>query len=216
MNELWAYGNGLRKAKGLNELGMSDYLRSPSTVEFLLAVEKRYGAMGLAKSGESPDYPKSNLTIDYNRKTGLAKIAGGELSILKTKRGKYGGTWCHLQVLVHAAGKLDADFMVEIIDVFINNKILEWRDISGDEFKALNKTIDSHLPGREGKKSNTGIYINIAKMLNLKILGEKGNWNDASSDQLNLRGNLEGKLISYLEMGFIKDWEHLKEVINKL
>ena len=115
LNALWAYGNGLRKAKGLSELRLDNYLSSPDTIEFLLAVEKRYGT-GYSKSLESSELeipidtgdsnlsPKHSLTIEYDRKTGHAKVVGGELSIIKTKRGKYGGTWAHLQVLTHAAG----------------------------------------------------------------------------------------------------------------
>ena len=145
LNTLWSYSNGLRKAKGLNELQLDNYLRSPGTIEFLLAVEKRYGT-GISKcvestyleepmnTGDSDLSTKQSLTIEYDRKTGYAKIIGGKLSIIKTKRGKYGGTWAHLQVLTHAAGKLNADFLVEIIHVFLNDKILGWRDIGGDNY----------------------------------------------------------------------------------
>jgi len=191
LNALWAYGNGLRKAKGLSELRLDNYLSSPDTIEFLLAVEKRYGT-GYSKSLESRELeipidtgdsnlsPKQSLTIEYDRKTGHAKIIGGELSIIKTKRGKYGGTWAHLQVLTHAAGKLNADFLVEIIHVFLNDKILGWRDIGGDNYISLNIAIDKFLPGREAKSSNMGIYINTAKLLKAKILGDEGNWNNAT------------------------------------
>jgi len=227
LNALWAYGNGLRKAKGLKELDMKDYLRSPDTIEFLLAVEKRYGT-GISKCGDSPQLeypidtdssellPKQDLTIEYDRKTGRAKIIGGELSIIKTKRGKYGGTWAHLQVLTHAAGKLSADFLVEIIHVFLNDKILGWRDIGGDNYISLNIAIDNFLPGREATNSNMGIYINTAKLLKAKILGDDGKWNSATPIQLTKRAKFEEKLISFLEMGFIRDWTHFKEVIHKL
>ncbi|MCK5718541.1 MAG: KilA-N domain-containing protein [Thiomargarita sp.] len=227
LNALWAYGNRLRKAKGLSELDMKDYLRSPDTIEFLLAVEKRYGT-GISKCGDSPQLensidtadsdlsPKQNLTIEYDRKTGRAKIIGGKLSIIKTKRGKYGGTWAHLQVLTHAAGKLSADFLVEIIHVFLNDKILGWRDIGGDNYISLNIAIDNFLPGREATNSNMGIYINTAKLLKAKILGNGGNWNSSTPVQLTKRAKFEEKLISFLEMSFIRDWVHFKEVIHKL
>ncbi len=213
--------------KGLSELQLDNYLRSPETLEFLLAVEKRYGT-GISKYVDSTelensintdDYellPKQGLTIEYDRKTGRAKIIGGELSIIKTKRGKYGGTWAHLQVLTHAAGKLSADFLVEIIHVFLNDKILGWRDIGGDNYISLNIAIDKFLPGREATNSNMGIYINTAKLLKAKILGDDGKWNSATPIQLTKRAKFEEKLISFLEMGFIRDWVHFKEVIHKL
>jgi len=227
LNALWAYGNGLRKAKGLNELQLDNYLRSPDTIEFLLAVEKRYGT-GISKcvestylgepmnTGDSDLSPKQGLTIEYNKKTGYAKVVGGELSIIKTKRGKYGGTWAHLQVLTHAAGKLNADFLVEIIHVFLNDKILGWRDIGGDNYISLNIAIDKFLPGREAKSSNMGIYINTAKLLKAKILGDEGNWNNATPVQLTKRAKFEEKLITLLEMDVVRDWEHFKELIHRL
>ena len=227
LNALWAYGNGLRKAKGLNELDMRNYLRSPDTIEFLLAVEKRYG-MGISKCVESTQLenpintdssellPKQDLTIEYDRKTGYAKVIGGELSIIKTKRGKYGGTWAHLQVLTHAAGKLSADFLVEIIHVFLNDKILGWRDIGGDNYISLNIAIDKFLPGREATNSNMGIYINTAKLLKAKILGDDGKWNSATPIQLTKRAKFEEKLIGFLEMNLVRDWNHLKELIHRL
>ena len=61
-----------------------------------------------------------------------------------------------------------------------------------------------------------GIYINTAKLLKAKILGDNGNWNSATPIQLTKRAKFEEKLISFLEMGFIRDWMHFKEVINKL
>jgi len=167
-------------------------------------------------TGDSDLPPKQELTIEYNRETGLAKVVGGELSIIKTKRGKYGGTWAHLQVLTHAAGKLSADFLVEIIHVFLNDKILGWRDIGGDNYISLNIAIDKFLPGREAKNSNMGIYINTAKLLKAKILGDEGNWNNATPIQLTKRAKFEEKLIGFLEMNLVRDWNHLKELIHRL
>jgi hypothetical protein len=212
---------------GLSELRLDNYLSSPDTIEFLLAVEKRYGT-GYSKYLESRELenpintddsdllPQQSLTIEYDRKTGHAKIIGGELSIIKTKRGKYGGTWAHLQVLTHAAGKLNADFLVEIIHVFLNEKILGWRDIGGDNYISLNIAIDKFLPGREATNSNMGIYINTAKLLKAKILGDDGNWNSATPIQLTKRAKFEEKLITLLEMDVVRDWKHFKELIHKL
>jgi len=206
---------------------MRHYLRSPDTIEFLVAVEKRYGT-GISKCADSAQLEnptntdssepltKQDLTIEYNRKTGLAKVVGGELSIIKTKRGKYGGTWAHLQVLTHAAGKLSADFLVEIIHVFLNDKILGWRDIGGDNYISLNIAIDNFLPGREATNSNMGIYINTAKLLKAKILGDDGKWNTATPVQLTKRAKFEEKLIGFLEMNLVRDWNHLKELIHRL
>jgi hypothetical protein len=61
-------------------------------------------------------------------------------------------TYAPIDLLFFAGKKISTEFHFEVIDAFINNKILEWRDVSGDEFKALNIAIDNYLPNREEKR----------------------------------------------------------------
>ena len=61
-----------------------------------------------------------------------------------------------------------------------------------------------------------GIYINTAKLLKAKILGDDGKWNSATPIQLTKRAKFEEKLITLLEMDVVRDWNHLKELIHKL
>ena len=139
----------------------------------------------------------------------------GKPCIEVTGRGKNGRTWASIHMMIYAAEYLSTEFHFEVIDAFINNKILEWRDVSGDEFKALNIAIDNYLPNRE-EKSNKGIYINVARMLLKKVNPELSSWNDASADELRDRASIENKLVTTLKLGLIKDWEHMKEIIEKI
>ena len=124
-------------------------------------------------------------------------------------------TYAPIDLLFFAGKKISTEFHFEVIDAFINNKILEWRDVSGDEFKALNIAIDNYLPNRE-EKSNKGIYINVARMLLKKVNPALSSWNDASADELRDRATIENKLVTTLQLGLIKDWEHMKEIIEKI
>lgn len=124
-------------------------------------------------------------------------------------------TYAPVDLLFFAGKKISTEFHLEVIDAFINNKILEWRDVSGNEFKALNIAIDNYLPYREGK-SNKGIYINTARMLLSKVNPNITTWNDASADELRERASIENKLVTTLQLGLIKDWEHMKEIIEKI
>ena len=56
---------------------------------------------------------------------------------------------------------------LEMIDIFLESKILEWRDIGGDNYVLLNKAIDT-LPDRVDK-NNWGIYIEIARFFREKL-----------------------------------------------
>ena len=130
-------------------------------------------------------------------------------------RGNTKGTFAHLSVLIYAAEYLSPLFHAMVIKEFINNKLLEFRDEPGDNFKMLNIAIDQYLPGREGK-DNKGVYIQTAVAVKEKINPDGGTWNTANACQLRQRAKLEEKLFDALRMGFIRDWPHFKEAIAKL
>jgi hypothetical protein len=47
--------------------------------------------------------------------------------------------------------------------------------------------------------------------------GKKANrWNAATAYQLSARTDAEKMLTNYVQMGFVRDWEHLKELIGKV
>ena len=164
------------------------------------------------KAAVLSQFLESGRTIDF---ASVIQDVHGIKAYEVAGRGATGGTWACLQMMIFAAEYLSPRFHLEVIDAFINNKILEWRDVSGDEFKALNIAIDNYLPGRDGK-SNKGIYINTAKMLLEKVNPSIRTWNDASADELRERATIENKLVTTLQLGLIKDWEHMKEIIEKI
>ena len=135
--------------------------------------------------------------------------------VVKTGRGKSARLEASLHLIIYAAEYLSTEFHFEVIDTFINHKILTWRDDSGDEFVNLNAAIDTHLPKQVGH-DNKGVFIHVAKLLKGRVSPDGDSWNTASADQLRDRYELERKLVSALQMGFIRDWEHLKEVIPKI
>jgi hypothetical protein len=207
LNALWDYGNGLRALKGLAPLDQKDWLRSQQTRELLLALNRKFNS-------ENVMGQLAPLEIDNFGRTKISDITKNN-PFIRTKRGTGGGTWVHLYLLLDAAAWLDADFKLELYDTFINNKILQWREDGGDEFINLNIAIDAYLPEREGK-DNTGIFIQVAKQLKAKILSPDDTWNTASFPQLEKRAKLEKDLCNYLRLGMIRNYEHLKEVIEKI
>lgn len=206
LNALWDYGNGLRATKGLTPLQMKDWLMSTQTRELVEALGRKYS---------EPNSGISTITkVDPRGRSSLVDLTKNT-SFIKTKRGTGGGTWVHLYLMLDAAAWLDADFKLQLYDTFINNKILQWREDSGDEFINLNIAIDAYLPEREGKE-NTGIFIQVAKQLKAKILNGEEVWNTATFSQLEKRAKIEKDLCNFLKLGMIKNYEHLKEVIAKL
>jgi hypothetical protein len=124
----------------------------------------------------------------------------------------------HLTIAVYVAEQMSPDFHYQAIKTFLEGKLLEFRELGGTEFKNLNAAIDLYLPGRSGK-DNKGVYIQIAKGIRTKLMGagaEAGCWDSATVAQIHTRYSVEGKLIDYMRQGFVRDYDHLKEIIAKL
>ncbi|EJF06615.1 hypothetical protein ThvES_00013020 [Thiovulum sp. ES] len=104
-----------------------------------------------------------------------------------------------------------------MIDVFINQKILFWRDIGGDSFKEFNKLVDT-LPDRK-EKNNTGIYIQVSLAIRrkLSILSTKG-YNEKEHDTLVQENSAEWlKTLGFaINVGWIKSFDELKNAFDKL
>jgi hypothetical protein len=170
-------------------------------------------------NGKAP----ANLTLFCSSKTtkefidSVAKRLGvDKSSLIFTKgRGKSSRVVANIFIIIYAAEYLSPDFHVEVIDTFINTRLLTWRDESGDNFKALNEEIKVAAEGLLGKPAHQGHFITLAKIVNSRI-GDKIDWNTASSEQLQERSRIETGLSTSIRMGFIKDWEHLKQVAAEI
>ena len=142
--------------------------------------------------------------------------------ITKTGRGKSSRTEANLHLLIYAAEYLSTRFHYQVIDTFITGRLLQLRNDGGDEFGMLNRAIDRYLPGREGKASNHGCYINIAKVIrrrcNLVKPENDETWNQsiANKDAQLARYEMQHKLVNLLELGLVRDWEHLKDLVERV
>lgn len=201
LTDVWKIGNAYRTKRGLPELDLNNWLRSPETLEYVRVVEQDLNV----KCVDS-----TPLEI---RKSALVKNLTSPL--ITTKRGKGGGTWAHLYILLDAAARLDPNFKHQMYKTFVEGRILQWREDGGDEFINLNIAIDAYLPERDGK-DNTGIFIQVAKQLKAKILNPEDTWNTASFPQLEKRAKLEKDLCNYLRLGMVRNYDHLKELIAKI
>lgn len=138
--------------------------------------------------------------------------------ICKEGRGKNTKTFVHVSVALLAAESMSPRFHANVHRTFIEGKLLEFRERGGTEFKNLNAAIDQYLPDRQGKE-NKGVFIQIAKLVRSRILGEGAkteDWNSATVAQTNLRYEWENKMVDMLRLGVVRDYEHMKELVGKL
>ena len=185
-------GNAIRLAKGKSAANMGRVLESQDVQEFVLALVKKYG-------GTPQDY---------------IKVVG---------RGSAARRLVCIQLAVKLAMKLDSDFELEVIDEFIGGRLHHFRLEGGEQFKHLNAAIDTCLPDRKGK-DNKGCYIQCAKRIRERCAIEPTSdtnvqtWNQETANSVaqQQRYEIERKLTDLLRLGLVRDWEHLKELIDKV
>jgi len=124
-----------------------------------------------------------------------------------------------LELAIRIAIDMSPHFAKEVIQIFIEHKILHLRDISGDNYIELNAMLALKAEEVLGKPAHKGHYINIAKKIKERVskeLGEVDNWNVATSAQLAERTRIEEALTTMLKAGVVHDWDHLKELVDKV
>ena len=189
LTDLFNIGNKMRVLENKSAANMTHFIKAHATQEFIRVICEEQGCQ--------PDEV-----------------------IKQTGRGKASRTEANLHLLIYAAEYLSTRFHYQVIDTFIVGKLLQLRDDGGDEFKLLNTAIDRYLPGRDGK-DNRGCYINIAKIIrsrcNLVKPENVPTWNQPEADSLaqTKRYDLQHKLVSLLELGVVRDWDHLKDLARR-
>lgn len=136
---------------------------------------------------------------------------------LITKTGKGGYIRAHLRILIDASMYLDPYFKDDVIKTFVDGKLLQTRDLSGDNFIELNAQVALSAQDVLGKPSHTGHYIQLAKIIKSRSLPDQNlGWNCANSEQLHERTRIEMLLSEFLKNNLVRDWEHLKELAAKV
>lgn len=224
LNQFWDCGNSYRIKKGLPPKHLDNWLRSVELWEYIEVLERELLFKNPLESTsskyvESTDYKP----IDFKEeiipkiKGQMAESVAKHTNLIRTKRGRSGGTWAHLYILIDAATFLDPEFRFQVYQTFVEGKLLHWRDESGDCYKPFNMAIAS-LPDRVGK-DNKWLFVTaanlIAERIGVESVEEGNRWNYANGHQLAERAYLEKMLTRLIQIGGVRDWSHLKELIAK-
>ena len=113
LTQLWAIGNGYRKAKGLKERKLEHYLTMPETLELVRAIEMDMG-----------------IDVNHNKTTKKGRVDTIKSPLVITKRGRYGCTFAHVEILMDAAKRLDLkeirQQLSELFDIPIHDFSVEY------------------------------------------------------------------------------------------
>ncbi|HHB92119.1 MAG TPA: DNA-binding protein [Thioploca sp.] len=211
LNDVLAIGNSYRRNRRLKEITIEEYLRRNETWEFIQEVEAKYG--------KNTSWEFHSLEKDSKNRVIYSKYIK-QFSVIKSQRGgkpENRGVWANLQIMLDLAIYLSPTLRLEMIDIFIESRILEWRDIGGDNYVLLNKAIDT-LPDRIGK-NNFVIHIEIAKLFRekLDLIDTKGyNAKEHTAMIQEKRATWEDRLIYSIEIGFITSFKQLKNIFKSI
>jgi hypothetical protein len=131
----------------------NEWLRLPSTDDYIHALERKYGKIPHLKPGTATGY-------------------------VKTKRGNNGGTWLHPKLAVRFAQWLDVDFAVwcdEQIDGLLRGKHphYDWKRMRHEatsSFKVMNQIL-AMTRERLGKTCAAHHFSNEARLINWALTG---------------------------------------------
>ena len=196
LKQVWEIGNSYRRNRNLPAKDMKSWLRSKDLGEYVEALER--SILGASEIDLTTNAAGTTIS--------LAK----QSELMQTRRGVNGGTWAHLYILLEAATYLDPDFKVQVYRTFVEGKLLQHRDESGDAYKAMNIAMDIAFP-EQNEKARVARYITLANTIAdyLDVPKGKGRWNKASYEQLEKRTKIEESLTIILRNGFARDFQQI-------
>jgi len=181
----------------------------------VFAIGNKHRVLANKSPANITHFCNSNSTQEFLESVAKRLNVDKSALLFTTGRGKNSRVMANIFLIIYAAEHLSPDFHVEVIDTFINSKLLSWRDDSGDHFKGLNDEIRIVAEGLLGKPAHKGHFITIAKIVNARI-GDKLDWNTATAEQLKERDRIEAGLCTVIKLGLVKDWEHLKQIAAEI
>jgi len=150
---------------------------------------------------------------DILKRQSIQEFISLDNEMLKVGKGR-AKTYFHLELALRIAIELSPQFAKEVIETFINKKLTHLRDLGGDKYIELNDAVTAYAESILGKPAHKGHYITIAKLIK-KRLGVE-DWNTAKPEQHAERMRIEQTIVSMLKTGVVRDWEHLKELVDKI
>ena len=212
LNHIYELGNQAREFRGYPKKTLKDFVRSKSTVEFLISLEERYNG--------NTEVGNSHHAIELDSKGRAINMAGLNLKYFYTEKGDNAKTWIHPLVALEALGKLDSRVRVLAYEQLYVLGIMGNRLDSSDSFKELNAAYKKSQEGRSIFKFD---YSNIANAIADKVgmpkkpKGQKdfNRWNFATAEQLALRSLIQDNLVFLLETKQIKDRVEVLKTIHE-
>lgn len=156
------------------------------------------------------------LFMETVKSQGLLKALKSIGQYQITGRGANRFTYCNPYVFVAIAQWLNP-ILRAYVTFWVTDELVLNRIEAGAGFNRLTKAITDKIVPTLSDNGKKFIYSNFAKLLNVKVFGKHDNElrQIASKDQLSELRDLEVKLSTLVEVGYIKSYAEAKEYLNK-
>ena len=206
MDELWELGNVYRVDQGLDPLSKTKktrYLRTIALKEYVNALEKRKGM-------ETTEFTKDATATSSK--------------LFKVKKAAHkSSTFAHLYILIDMAMNLSAEFKLDVVDTFINAKILKIRDDGGDSYKEMSRVLDITLNAKDHQALMQKVSMAIRHKIFGKTYDQTGRmiyipdiWNTkyVNAQQLKQRDDIQNFVANAAQAGLLTNYEQVIKIIQ--
>lgn len=158
------------------------------------------------------DYFKNKSTKDFIKtmQSDDEFMIGGIVPMIKSKanKGDNAGTWMHPYLFIDYCMWLNPKFKLSVIK-FVYDELIKNRHSAGDNYKMLSSA---------GVKLKGYNFKEVATALNWIVFNKnaKDLRQSATQEELQEISEIESKLAYSIDMGYIKDYEHLLKEMSKL
>ena len=174
---------------------------------------KQWNKMGNKK--DLDDFLSNKSTKEYiniiESKESLNTQKSGDLKVIKTARGKNGGTWMHSFLFIDFAMWLNVEFKYEVIK-FVYDQLIEYRNEAGNTYRRMCERI-----AQVSKKGDIPKNISsIAKAVNIVVYGiHEKQMRNKQAEESSMRElvKLQEMIIELIDNGYIKTYEGIRQYL---
>lgn len=170
------------------------------------------------KKKDLDDFLGNKMTKEYIKviesKENLNTQKSGDLKVVKSTRGKFGGTWMHPFLFIDFAMWLNVEFKYEVIK-FVYDQLIQYRIEAGDTYREMAAEI-ARISKREDIARNIS---NVASAINIIVYGRhQREIRNKEAEEQSMRDlvKMQIKVTELIKEGFIKSYEALINYLRRI
>lgn len=170
------------------------------------------------KKKDLDDFLGNKMTKEYIKviesKENLNTQKSGDLKVVKSTRGKFGGTWMHPFLFIDFAMWLNVEFKYEVIK-FVYDQLIQYRIEAGDTYREMAAEI-ARISKREDIARNIS---NVASAINIIVYGRhQREIRNKEAEEQSMRDlvKMQIKVTELIKEGFIESYDALIDYLRRI